>query len=158
MGTGRISDPSRGNRRAICTARGTIEDAMANSLFRCRPAHAIFASNYSHCLYDLLLRSVSGELPGSISLVISNHLTCKPCRNELASRSTSFPIRSENKQEQEQKELELLAANQTDLIVLARYMQVLGPEFASRYPNRIINIHHSFLPAFVGIASVPPGV
>jgi len=111
---------------------------------------AIFSSKYSHCLYDLLLRSVSGELPGSISLVISNHPDLQTVPERFGIPFHVFPIRSENKQEQEQKELELLAANQTDLIVLARYMQVLGPEFASRYPNRIINIHHSFLPAFVG--------
>ena len=111
---------------------------------------AIFASKYSHCLYDLLLRNVSGELPGSISLVISNHPDLQTVPERFGIPFHVFPIRSENKQEQEQKELELLANNHIDLIVLARYMQVLGPEFASRFPNRIINIHHSFLPAFVG--------
>jgi len=111
---------------------------------------AVMVSKYSHCLYDLLLRNVSGELPGNISLVIGNHLDLQFVPERFGIPFHVFPISPENKQEQEQKELELLESNQVDLVVLARYMQVLGPEFASTYPNRIINIHHSFLPAFIG--------
>ena len=111
---------------------------------------AIMVSKYSHCLYDLLLRSVSGELPGKIALVISNHPDLQTVPERFGIPFHVFPIRPENKREQEQKELELLENNRIDLVVLARYMQVVGPEFAGAYPNRIINIHHSFLPAFIG--------
>ena len=111
---------------------------------------AIMVSKYSHCLYDLLLRNASGELPGSIALVISNHPDLQTVPERFGIPFHVFPIRPENRQEQERKELELLASNQIDLVVLARYMQILGPEFAGTYPNRIINIHHSFLPAFIG--------
>jgi formyltetrahydrofolate deformylase len=110
----------------------------------------IFVSKYGHCLHDLLLRNAAGELPGSISLVIGNHPDLQTVPERFGIPFHVFPIRSENKREQEQKELELLENNQIDLVVLARYMQVLGPEFANKYSNRIINIHHSFLPAFVG--------
>jgi formyltetrahydrofolate deformylase len=111
---------------------------------------AIMVSKYSHCLHDLLLRSVSGELPGNISLVIGNHTDLQTVPERFGIPFHVFPIDSENKHEQEQKEVELLEKNRIDLVVLARYMQVLGPEFARGYPNRIINIHHSFLPAFIG--------
>jgi len=111
---------------------------------------AVMVSKYSHCLYDLLLRSASGELPGNISLVISNHADLQSVQERFGIPFHVFPIHPENKREQEQKELALLEKNRIDLVVLARYMQVLGPEFASAYPNRIINIHHSFLPAFIG--------
>jgi len=111
---------------------------------------AIMVSKYGHCLYDLLLRSVSEELPGKISLVISNHADLQAVPERFGIPFHVFPIHPENKREQEQNELRLLEENQIDLVVLARYMQVLGPEFAEKYSHRIINIHHSFLPAFVG--------
>jgi formyltetrahydrofolate deformylase len=111
---------------------------------------AVMVSKYSHCLYDLLLRSASGELSGNISLVISNHADLQSVPERFGIPFHVFPIDPENKREQEQKELELLEKNRIDLVVLARYMQILGPEFAKKYPNRIINIHHSFLPAFIG--------
>src|SRR6202521_1652539 len=111
---------------------------------------AIMVSKYSHCLYDLLHRNVSGELPGNISLVISNHPDLQAVPERFGIPFHVFPVSPGNKQGQEQKELELLENNQIDLVVLARYMQVLSREFAGRYPNRIINIHHSFLPAFIG--------
>jgi len=111
---------------------------------------AILVSKYSHCLHDLLLRNVSGELPGKISLVISNHPDLQAVPERFGIPFHVFPIGPENKQEQERKELELLAGNQIDLIVLARYMQIVGQQIIIHYTNRIINIHHSFLPAFVG--------
>lgn len=111
---------------------------------------AIMVSKYSHCLYDLLLRSASGELPATISLVISNHPDLQNVPERFGVPFHVFPIEPGNKREQEEKEMELLEANRIDLLVLARYMQVLGPEFSGKYANRIINIHHSFLPAFVG--------
>jgi len=111
---------------------------------------AILVSRYSHCLYDLLLRASAGELRGKVPLIISNHEDLRPVAEHFGIPYYVFPVTRENKAEQECRELELLAQHQIDLVVLARYMQVLGPNFVSHYPNRIINIHHSFLPAFVG--------
>lgn len=111
---------------------------------------AILVSRYDHCLVDLLWRWNSGELDAEIPLVISNH-------PDLASRVESYdipfqhlPVTKETKEEQESRVLELLAENGVDLVVLARYMQILSPTFVAVYPHRIVNIHHSFLPAFVG--------
>lgn len=111
---------------------------------------AILVSKYSHCLHDLLLRNVSGELPGTIALVISNHPDLQDVPERFGIPFHVFPIAPESRQEQEHKELELLSSNKIDLIVLARYMQIVGQEIITRYTNQIINIHHSFLPAFVG--------
>jgi formyltetrahydrofolate deformylase len=111
---------------------------------------AIMVSRYSHCLYDLLLRNAAGELPGTIAFVSSNHNDLEPVAQRFGIPFHVFPIESANKREQEQKQLELLARERIDLIVLARYMQILSPEFTANYSNRIINIHHSFLPAFIG--------
>jgi len=111
---------------------------------------AIMVSKYSHCLYDLLLRNAAGELPGTIALISSNHGDLEPVARRFGIPFHIFPIESANKREQERKQSELLARERIDLIVLARYMQILSPEFTCNYSNRIINIHHSFLPAFVG--------
>jgi formyltetrahydrofolate deformylase len=89
-------------------------------------------------------------LAGNIRLVISNHADLQAVPERFGIPFHVFPIDARNKHEQEQKEMELLETNRIDLVVLARYMQILGPEFAAKYPNRIINIHHSFLPAFIG--------
>jgi formyltetrahydrofolate deformylase len=111
---------------------------------------AILVSHYDHCLTDLLWRWDSGELEAEIPLVISNH-------PELASRVEAYgipfyhlPVSKETKTEQESTVLGLLAEQGVDLVVLARYMQILSPAFVDAYPNRIVNIHHSFLPAFAG--------
>jgi formyltetrahydrofolate deformylase len=111
---------------------------------------AIMVSKFGHCLYDLLLRNAAGELPGTIALVSSNHGDLEPVAQRFGISFHLFPIGLENKREQERKQLELLARERIDLIVLARYMQILTPEFTANYRNRIINIHHSFLPAFIG--------
>ena len=111
---------------------------------------AIMVSKYNHCLYDLVLRNASGELPGEIALVISNHMDLEPVAKQFGIPFHFFPVNRENKREQEQRESEIIASHQIDLVVLARYMQVLSTEFVSAMPNRIINIHHSFLPAFIG--------
>lgn len=111
---------------------------------------AIMVSKYNHCLYDLLLRHAAGELPGIIDMVISNHEDLEPLAQRFGIPFHVFPINPENKKEQEEKQLELLERERIDLIVLARYMQILSCNFTSCYPNRIINIHHSFLPAFIG--------
>ena len=111
---------------------------------------AIFVSKYDHCLLDLLYRHKIGELPAEIVAVISNHPDLKPVADFYGFPFHVFPITKENKADQERRELELLADLKVDLLVLARYMQVLTPEFVEAYPSRIINIHHSFLPAFIG--------
>jgi formyltetrahydrofolate deformylase len=115
-----------------------------------RKRMVLFVSRYDHCLYDLLLRHRAGELDGDVVAIVSNHADLKGVAEQFAVPYHVFAITKENKHEQEQREIELLTALGADLIVLARYMQVLSPSFIQRYPNRIINIHHSFLPAFVG--------
>ena len=111
---------------------------------------AIFVSRMSHCIYDLLARYTAGEWDVEIPLIISNHPDLKIIGEQFNIPFEVIPINKENKAQQEAKEFELLEKYNIDFIVLARYMQVLSTEFIERYPNRIINIHHSFLPAFVG--------
>ena len=111
---------------------------------------AIFVSRYDHCLWDLLLRHRAGEVECEIPIVLSNHPDLGHVAREFGIRFEVFPISKEDKAEQEEKELELLDAEGIDAVVLARYMQIVSARFISRYPTRIINIHHSFLPAFVG--------
>ncbi|MDL1971296.1 MAG: formyltetrahydrofolate deformylase [Candidatus Desulfofervidaceae bacterium] len=114
------------------------------------PNVAIFVSKTSHCLYELLLRQQSGEIGANIRLIISNHPDLKPVAETFGVPYYVFPVTPENKEKVEQEELLLLKEHKIDLIVLARYMQILTPAFVAHYPNRIINIHHSFLPAFAG--------
>lgn len=115
-----------------------------------RKRMAIFVSRYDHCLYDLLLRHRAGELDCEVAMVISNHPDLEPIAANFGVAYHVFPITAENKRAQEDREAELLERHSVDLIVLARYMQILSAEFVARFPARIINIHHSFLPAFVG--------
>jgi formyltetrahydrofolate deformylase len=114
------------------------------------PKVALFASRLPHCLEDLLQRQEAGEFRAEIGVVVSNH----PDAGEIAARYRvpflHFPITAETKKQQEAGELRELRSRGIELIVLARYMQVLSEDFIANYPNRIINIHHSFLPAFVG--------
>ena len=114
------------------------------------PKTAVLASKQDHCLYDLLLRHRAGELRAELAAVISNHLTCQPIAEYFGVPYLFFPVTKENKLVQEARILEELERRNVELIVLARYMQVLTDGFVGQYPNRIINIHHSFLPAFVG--------
>lgn len=111
---------------------------------------AIFVSKMSHCIYDLLARYTAGEWDVEIPLIISNHPDLEIIGKQFNIPFEVFPITKENKAEQEAKEFELLEKYNIDFIVLARYMQVLSEDFINRYTNRIINIHHSFLPAFIG--------
>ena len=111
---------------------------------------AIFVSKYDHCIQDTLWRQKMGEFRIEIPLIISNHPDLEPLAQHYNIPFHVFSITKENKSKQEKKELELLEEFQIDTIILARYMQILSPEFVKDYPNRIINIHHSFLPAFVG--------
>ena len=115
-----------------------------------KPRMAIFVSKMSHCLFDLLARYTAGEWNVEIPLIISNHPDLQHVAEHFGIPFYLFPITKETKEEQEKKEMELLAKHKVNFIVLARYMQVISERMIDAYPNRIINIHHSFLPAFVG--------
>jgi formyltetrahydrofolate deformylase len=115
-----------------------------------RPRVAIFVSKYDHCLVDLLYRQRNGELACEYPLIISNHADAKRHADFYGIPYHIVPVTKENKAQAEQQQLELLRENGIELIVLARYMQVLSADFIRHYPQQIINIHHSFLPAFVG--------
>jgi formyltetrahydrofolate deformylase len=115
-----------------------------------RPKVAILVSKYDHCLADLLYRRHSGELECEIPLIVSNHPDAKPLADFYKTPFYSIQVTPEKKGEAEAEQLALLERHDVDLVVLARYMQVLTPEFVARYPQRIINVHHSFLPAFKG--------
>jgi formyltetrahydrofolate deformylase len=115
-----------------------------------RPKMAILVSRYDHCLVDLLYRHKSGELPCDIPLIISNHSDNQAVAEFYGVPFFLVPTATERKAEDEKKILALLKKHDPDLIVLARYMQILSPDFVNEYAHRIINIHHSFLPAFVG--------
>ena len=112
-----------------------------------KPRMAIFVSKMSHCLFDLLARYTAGEWNVEIPLIISNHPDLQHVAERFGIPFHLFPITKETKEEQEKKEMELLAKHKITFIVLARYMQVISEQMIN---NRIINIHHSFLPAFVG--------
>ncbi|NLB93530.1 MAG: formyltetrahydrofolate deformylase [Bacteroidales bacterium] len=111
---------------------------------------ALFVSKMPHCLFDILARYTAGEWDVNIPLIISNHELLEPVAERFGIEFYHFPIDSENKKEQEEREIELLKAHNIDFIVLARYMQILSENFVEQFPDRIINIHHSFLPAFSG--------
>ena len=115
-----------------------------------KPRMAIFVSKMPHCLFDLLARYTAGEWNVEIPLIISNHPDLQHVAERFGIPFYLFPITKETKEEQEKKEMELLAKHKVNFIVLARYMQVISERMIDAYPNRIINIHHSFLPAFVG--------
>ena len=143
------------------TAPGDLEDAFAPlarefdarwtiRLGQRRHRLAIFVSKADHCLLELLWRHSLGEFKADIGLVISNHETLAPLSERYNVPFHVFPISPETKHQQERLERELLQKHQIDTVVLARYMQILSQEFVSAYPSAIINIHHSFLPAFAG--------
>ncbi len=111
---------------------------------------AIMVSQYDHCLADLLHRHKSGELACEIPLVISNHRDTEKLVQFYGVDFHYIPVTKDNKAEAEAAQFKLFDEYNIDLIVLARYMQILSPDFVGRYPQRIINIHHSFLPAFIG--------
>jgi len=115
-----------------------------------RPKVAVLVSKQAHCMYDLLARWRMGELEAEIPLVISNHRDHADVAAHFDVEFAHLPVTPESRIEQESAMLALLAEHDIDLVVLARYMQVLSAGFVAKYPNRIINIHHSFLPAFAG--------
>jgi formyltetrahydrofolate deformylase len=145
----------------LLTDRGTLERALAEVAERFEmdlqlhydsnvPQMAIFVSQYDHCLQDLLWRHRSGELHCRIAAIVSNRPDLAAVAEQLGIEFKVFPITPDTKAAQEALEMQLLDELGVDLIVLARYMQILTPEFVAHYRNRIINIHHSFLPAFAG--------
>jgi formyltetrahydrofolate deformylase len=111
---------------------------------------AIFCSKQPHCLYDLLMRQRLGELAGDIVLVVSNHPDAQPAAEYFGLPFAVVPVTAETKEQAETRQQALLQEHRIDLVVLARYMQILSPAFVQRWPARVINIHHSFLPAFAG--------
>ena len=115
-----------------------------------KPKMALFVSKYDHCLYDILGRYSAGELPLEIAIIISNHEDLKPIANRFSIPFHYVPFTKEIKENGEQTQLKLLEDYKIDFIVLARYMQIITPNLIAKYRNNIINIHHSFLPAFPG--------
>jgi formyltetrahydrofolate deformylase len=115
-----------------------------------RPRLALFVSKYDHCLADLLYRWHAGELACDVVAVVGNHRDAEPLAQFHKVPFHAFTVDKNNKAAAETEQLALLRRERVDLVVLARYMQVLSPRFVAEYPQRIINVHHSFLPAFVG--------
>jgi formyltetrahydrofolate deformylase len=115
-----------------------------------KPKMALFVSKYTHCLYDILGRYSAGELFVEIPLIISNHMDLKPIADQFGIPFYHVPFTKDNKEEGEKAQIELLKKFDITLVVLARYMQIITPSLIALYKNKIINIHHSFLPAFPG--------
>jgi len=111
---------------------------------------ALFVTKENHCIYDLLARHEAGDLPVDIPLIVANHATLRPAAERFGIPFHHFPITKENKLEQEAAQITLLKEARIDTVVLARYMQIISPAMIAAYPQQILNIHHSFLPAFVG--------
>ncbi len=115
-----------------------------------KPKMALFVSKYDHCLYDILGRYASGELQVKIPIIISNHNDLKSIADAFNVPFKHIPVNKDNKVEAEAEQLKALKDHKVDFIALARYMQILSSDFVDQFPNKIINIHHSFLPAFPG--------
>jgi formyltetrahydrofolate deformylase len=115
-----------------------------------KPRVALFVSQYMHCIADLLQRYKSGELRCEIPLIIGNHEDARGLAGFYGTPFHLIEVTTANKAKAEAEQIALLEKNKIDLVVLARYMQILSPEFCAKYPRRVINVHHSFLPAFVG--------
>jgi formyltetrahydrofolate deformylase len=136
--------------RSIAEVAGRLEMKYRLEYSDRKKRVAVFVSKYDHCLYDLLLRHRLGELDCELALVVSNHPELEPVAKQFAVPFRHFPIEPQTKAAREAEQLALLDEERIDLVVLARYMQILSEAFVERWPERIINIHHSFLPAFVG--------
>ena len=136
--------------KAIAEVSGRLGMAYKLS-YANRPKNvAIFVSRYGHCLHDLLFRHRLGEFDCVIRLIVANHPDMAEVARQYDIPFHVIPVTPETKAVAEAAELRLLSENEIDLVVLARYMQVVSDDFVGHYPNRIINIHHSFLPAFIG--------
>ncbi len=114
------------------------------------PRIALFVSNLAHCLYDILGRWRSGEWRVDIPLIVSNHTNLVDVARRFDVEFRHLPMAPENKREEERAQVALLRERGIELVILARYMQIVGPELIAAFPNRIVNIHHAFLPAFPG--------
>ena len=146
-------------REAICPTASALAERLGGqykvNFSDVRPPVAIFVSKQDHCLLDLLWRTRTGELPMQVPLVISNHPDLGPMAEEFGAHFAHVPISAANREEAEARHLELLAEHDIELVILAKYMQVLTPAFLESFDppdafHRVINIHHSFLPAFQG--------
>lgn len=115
-----------------------------------KPKMAVFVSKYNHCLYDLLSRFKSGELAVDIPFILSNHPDLKYVADQFNIPYFHVPFSRERREESENRQIALLDEHNVDFIVLARYMQIVSGSLINRFPDKIINIHHSFLPAFAG--------
>ncbi|NTW55844.1 MAG: formyltetrahydrofolate deformylase [Chlorobiaceae bacterium] len=133
--------------------RPAAEDFNATWILRpsgSRTRVAVFVSRYDHCLQEILWRHSIGEFPIDIPLIVSNHSDLSDLAARYGIPFRVFPVTALNKHEMEERQMELLSDMRIDTVILARYMQILSPRFVGMYPSGIINIHHSFLPAFVG--------
>ncbi|HEY8927146.1 MAG TPA: formyltetrahydrofolate deformylase [Polyangia bacterium] len=137
-------------RAALAELAGRFDLAYELTYSDQRPRLAVFASKAPHCLYDLLLAHQLGELRGDLVTVVSNHEDLRPIAGHFGVPFAYLPVSRDDKAAAEAAQQALLAELRVDLVVLARYMQILSPAFVERWPARVINIHHSFLPAFVG--------
>lgn len=154
----RLESEFNGDLKAIAQFQQAFADSPATkydmtwSLYhqKKKPRMALFVSKYDHCLYDLLGRFRSGELKVEIPFILSNHSDLRSIAESFGIPFYHIPFNEETKAKAEKQQLELLKKNNVSFIVLARYMQILSSNFIDKYPNNIINIHHSFLPAFPG--------
>ena len=154
----RLESEFNGDLKAIAQFQQAFADSPATkydmtwSLYhqKKKPRMALFVSKYDHCLYDLLGRFRSGELKVEIPFILSNHSDLRSIAESFGIPFYHIPFNEETKAKAEKQQLELLMSNNVSFIVLARYMQILSSNLIDKYPNNIINIHHSFLPAFPG--------
>lgn len=154
----RLESEFNGNKKSIeqlqkAFASGPVEKyKMTWSIYpqEKKPRMALFVSKYDHCLYDLLGRFKSGELDVEIPFILSNHPDLKPIAESFDIPYYYIPVTKKTKDQAEEQQLKLLRQHKISFIVLARYMQIVSPKLINEYPNNIINIHHSFLPAFPG--------
>jgi|SRR5579883_2346637 len=137
-------------RQAFEPAAAEMQMKWSLNLMSEAPRVALFVSQHLHCLADILHRHQSGELHCAIPLIVSNHPDAEPLARFYGVEFRHVPVSQGRKAEAEREQRRLLSAHSIDVIVLARYMQILSPEFVQEYPARIINVHHSFLPAFEG--------
>lgn len=145
-----FSIPANDLKSSISELTEEIDAAWELNFLEERTRLAIFVSKYDHCLQEILWRHKLGEYNADISVIISNHFELQQLAENYSIPFHMFPIDKENKSNQEKLEIELLEKYNIDSIILARYMQILSKEFVNKFRNRIINIHHSFLPAFMG--------
>ena len=138
----------------VATAFGEFADSVGMksivAVSNRKPKIALFVSKFDHCYHDLILRWKAGEFDCDISLIVSNHETLKSTSDHYGIPYHHIPVTKENKAQAEAKQLALLREHGVELVVLARYMQVLSADFLAQFARPVINIHHSFLPAFVG--------